>query len=58
MNNFESLKKTNTSQLKEILEIEDEKLRKELTKIFFQYETNKLYLINNHKLNKKNEQSN
>lgn len=58
MNNFESLKKTNTSQLKEILEIEDEKLRKELTKIFFQYEKNKLYLINNHKLNKKNEQSN
>lgn len=58
MNNFESLKKTNTSQLKEILEIEDEKLRKELTKLFFQYETNKLSLINNHKLNKKNEQSN
>lgn len=58
MNNFESLKKTNSSQLKEILEIEDEKLRKELEKLFFQYEINKLSLINNYKLNKKNEQSN
>jgi len=55
MNNYENLKKINHSHLASIFEINDEELKNELKKIFFEYEIKKNCILNNHKLNKQNE---